>query len=952
MTNEGENYFPEMTAERFEELAHMLNQGPDVEGYEEICQELQRFKSTLEPLDILPPIIQSSESACARMLILTIFREIISVFWDTISQEQKTFLQNFFFESTSTVAFCPDNEPEGASHIMCLIEILKKVWPQNWPTFTITIIQKSKSEGGAPINVAKLFMFLFEEIKDTIKLGITLSRHAELEAALEKDTPAITGFICDILSQATDPNLILAGLETFSTMLKWVEPVAFQNQVLITSIQNIFTDDQMKTGVLNCFAVIPVATEQSLSMGKGVESVYLFLAMLLSNWITGDFNFPQFCEENESAAHSLTLCLTEFLSYNNFKIMEYSIFSNPPIIEPIQYLVSLFECSTGPSYELCLEFWEKVAQRICFDTSAFVLPDEMIVSLMSILSDRIVPPSDFPFDETERGEEEYAICESLFSKLAQLLPAEAARITKTAIQSSSGLKLFCDAYAFGAIAYALPQEIENEVAQEVISFLLERAKESQEHAIAVIIVSKAHIKFLTKTPELLSSLIKQHIEWASSSSENPAFQLFCTQAIDKIFSAIPNDSLANGAIEVFHVAKEFALMVSPDCHPPFFHAISSVLKITPEKVGETSKSDLVQEVLQFPIQQWQEVCAAADSIDSSIFVASAHTIERIIEVNDPFIRELVHEFVSCAVHTLGSIPADDQHNNCCIRDALFDIFTTVVKVCSPEFASEVVSAIVEDYKSCSLEGINAKALDCFAHFVRRGVNMELAIQLSNEIIITTAENIIEYGDEIPSVEVGIFELISAIVSCASALEDFDPTIIEPLEHVIEWGLGRNSNMTVGAAISCIIMIVNSFDTPFSATFLEQYFMQLIKAMIEAMMHPLDNLIFNSFCHVIQKMMTLQRTLEADQEQIVAELIEIINGIAMCAEGDQSSIQDFAVAIVYEADNFSKLQISLAGLISQLRTIAFRNENQREQFNLEGGFLLSTLTIAGNTIEEL
>ena len=53
--------------------------------------------------------------------------------------------------------------------------------------------------------------------------------------------------------------------------------------------------------------------------------------------------------------------------------------------------------------------------------SEFVLPDEVIASLIVVLSDIVVLSSDFPFDETERSKEKYATCE---------LPEEAARVTK------------------------------------------------------------------------------------------------------------------------------------------------------------------------------------------------------------------------------------------------------------------------------------------------------------------------------------------------------------------------------------------------------------------------------------------------------------------------------------------------------------------------------------------
>ena len=97
----------------------------------------------------------------------------------------------------------------------------------------------------------------------------------------------------------------------------------------------------------------------------------------------------------------------------------------------------------------------------------------------------------------------------------------------------------------------------------------------------MMIVAKAHIKLIAKAQGLLSNLTKQEIEWVLSSGDNPAFQVFCTQAI-----------------ELFDITSEFADMISPEYYSPFFHVLCYVLKNTPDKGCEiesnTSSSSLKQ----------------------------------------------------------------------------------------------------------------------------------------------------------------------------------------------------------------------------------------------------------------------------------------------------------------------------------------------------------------------
>lgn len=73
---------------------------------------------------------------------------------------------------------------------------------------------------------------------------------------------------------------------------------------------------------------------------------------------------------------------------------------------------------------------------------------------------------------------------------------------------------------------------------------------------------------------------------------------------------------------------------------------------------------------------------------------------------------------------LGTILADDQQHNYCIRDSLYDVFATVVLTSDPKLAGDIVSAIVEDYTNSPLEFRNAKALGFFAQSLRLNLRVK------------------------------------------------------------------------------------------------------------------------------------------------------------------------------------------------------------------------------------
>ena len=80
---------------------------------------------------------------------------------------------------------------------------------------------------------------------------------------------------------------------------------------------------------------------------------------------------------------------------------------------------------------------------------------------------------------------------------------------------------------------------------------------------------------------------------------------------------------------------------------------------------------------------------------------------------------------------LGTILADDQQHNYCIRDSLYDVFATVVLTSDPKLAGDIVSAIVEDYTNSPLEFLAlallqqmTKALGFFAQSSRLNLRVK------------------------------------------------------------------------------------------------------------------------------------------------------------------------------------------------------------------------------------
>ncbi|EAY14085.1 hypothetical protein TVAG_351330 [Trichomonas vaginalis G3] len=923
----------QLTVPQFEELASKLSEpGTDFEMYHTILQE---YKCTLYPVEILEPIITGSQNIYARIQILNILKEILSRIWDLIDSGKKSKLKTFFFNAVATIEYGPDNDPESSFEISCLIEILKKEWADDWPEFSRLLIQRAKADQGAPINCINLFKFLTEDIKETINSGIPILRHRELEKAIINDSPLIISYISDILTETTDPILIKSGFECLKVMLKYTNVAIVTNQVFINSIKNLFANDLFKDPILSCFAVIPKTKYQDLQLPKIVEGSFSFMFELLSSWIDDNFNFYEFCKSETDLPHSLSLCLTEYLRYGQYRILLYITYNQTPFYPIFQWLLNLFAFSQVPTYDICLEFWEEITKQMVRDSSEIRLSKHLIHALIKIAVEKVTPPPQFPFKQYDTNEMLFNALTSLIHNLSIIDSEFITKVVTEAIMHQSGEELFCRAFAFGAMSCALPEPLKIETAHGILQHLLTKATELQDFAISLLIVAPQFVQYLKNNLEMLQLLLKYTVEWPLGATDSPEFQLFSISALDKICSSIPQQCLQCGALEIINNSSQIASGICPECHPPLFHAITSIIHAAPS----SEKNSLIDAGYAFTTSNWNEAVQNLDTIEPLIFKFSVLSLSEIIAINDPDMKDLIRSITSNVMDVFHSIPSDDNPRNRQFRDAIFEFFEKVAAKSDTDLAGDVVSCIVQDYSESYISYRYPQALRCFATFVRKvTVDNDLTLNLCAEVITSTAETIIDSGEECPDVEISVFELIKAAVACASSLEVFDTALCLPLEQVVEWGLGRKNTQTVSAALNTICLIVDSPDNPFSLAFLNQYFLQLCGSIIEAMIPTMDMALLTQFTRTMHSMMSLQSRVGVEDDSLTEALAGRIQEIAQ--DIDQNIIQDFAGAIVSDYVDIEKLQTHMVELVNELRCVVFKNEIMRQQYGLEGGFLLS------------
>jgi len=935
-----------LTEDEFESIAIRL-QNPESENeYKEANSSIQLFKFNPSFVLMVEPIISKCESPCAKYLILSIFKEVISKIWDKMNNMRKESLKKFFFSLVTSTEYYSDNDSISTFAIECLVELLKKEWPQQWPDFTRQIIIQAKMLNGAPINCVKLLKILSQEIKESVRLDTTLSRQQDLEKALNNDLHLVLSFFSDIFTQSNNIHLLVASLEAFEAFLKWIDPSEIMGPVFINAFRTIFMNEELRIPILCCFASIPQSTCASVSLAKSVEQIFFFLCDLLFFWIEEGFDFKAFCETSEHS-HALALVLTEYLGFNSFFLLSFIAYENPIISATFDWLLKLLMFSDGPTFELCLGFFESISQKILIDATELQIPEKHVIDLQHISINRMIPPHNFPFMNVATNEGIHISLVSIIHDTTKIYHSETGKFLNEAIHmASTDEKIYSISYAISAISGSLPVSEETTIIEGIVDYLLSKIDESQSFSLALVIICTNHTRFLSKHLDFLDLLLNRMMEWICFNDFCAEFQQFVVDSILSICLHIPTSVLSTTFLSHINTINSNNLRVTTDLLPNLYRAFGNVI----HGCNDTNKKKkLISSLIQDPLEKWSVLCDQNDNYDYNSFTLVLKIFASLISIGEKLMTDALGQFFEESLKFFYSVSHQNRFGSSSeqtitqkpIKVEIYELFDSIIKSkTDPELTTSIVSAIIEDFKSSEMEEKFPQALSCFSTFVvNYACDNDIVFSLMSEIIVSTAQNLIETQSEDPEIETALFGLFDTIVRTAGdEFRNFSESVLSLLFQSIQWGLTRNCDSTVSLVLNCIQLILENMNNENGGTLFSVFYLQLIDSILEAMIRPMDQNLFTSFSRVLNQLLLFSEHFTESVDVVVNDLTQRLS--KFCEDQDLPQISHEIYSLVIESSNFLKFTLGLSDLIRSLRERAFQNESRREEFGLEGGFSIT------------
>ena len=169
----------------------------------------------------------------------------------------RNFVVNYIIEISTSEESLKTNRTLLNKLNLVLVSILKQEWPHNWPTFVNEIITSCRASLSICENNMAVLRLLSEEVFDYSADQMTTTKTKNLKSTMCAEFSAIFQLCSQILSEATQPTLIRATLETLLRFLNWI-PLGyiFETDIINTLRSRFLEVAEFRNITLKCLTEI------------------------------------------------------------------------------------------------------------------------------------------------------------------------------------------------------------------------------------------------------------------------------------------------------------------------------------------------------------------------------------------------------------------------------------------------------------------------------------------------------------------------------------------------------------------------------------------------------------------------------------------------------------------------------------------------------------------------
>ncbi|KAL8275579.1 hypothetical protein Esti_000530 [Eimeria stiedai] len=353
---------------------------------------LGEFKNMPNAWTHVAVILNVSQDANTKFFALQILESTITTRWNVLPETERNGIKAFVTSLVIQLASDPQ-QCHTEKHFINkvnenLIEIVKREWPERWPSFITEVCQSCRSSQSICENNMRLLNMLSEEVFDFGRNEMVSKRVDKLMDQLTAQFQEVYDTCMFVLkSFVSSPagmreTLVQQTLKCLAHFLKWV-PLGFifETDLVETLLQHFWEPVQYRPECIRCvteMASLQLSPEEAAAFRHRLAAVWVELVARVVALPRQTLQYedpgkvpPQMRLFWETIYCQLALCLTAFLRNHRETVCEPldKETNRNTCVSIMEQLVAMSNINHDETFQICLDFWYSFAEKLLHEVN-------------------------------------------------------------------------------------------------------------------------------------------------------------------------------------------------------------------------------------------------------------------------------------------------------------------------------------------------------------------------------------------------------------------------------------------------------------------------------------------------------------------------------------------------------------------------------------------------------
>ncbi|KAK8802110.1 hypothetical protein WA158_006505 [Blastocystis sp. Blastoise] len=314
-------------------------------------------------------IVEKCQNKYSIFYGLNILEEFVKYKWYMVPVEERNTIKDRTVQNIITItssATGPMKDPSIISKWnLVLIEILKKEWPDNWPSFVSDLVGSSKVNEDLCDNNIIILKLLVEDVFQYNQESLTSQRSEKLQTELKTDLGAIFDLCLFAFANSNRPSLLINAIDVIRVLLPYIDSKYIYETEVVDNLLQYFAFPQYRCTATKCLMDIFNSEKSKQFPARICTWISKYMELLVQHLPLTDSlasSYMNCSEEEIYFIQSITMFLTTVIATHRDMLISQN--KTELLLFAIRYINMLSVIPETELLKLCVTFYNNIASAV------------------------------------------------------------------------------------------------------------------------------------------------------------------------------------------------------------------------------------------------------------------------------------------------------------------------------------------------------------------------------------------------------------------------------------------------------------------------------------------------------------------------------------------------------------------------------------------------------------